>query len=352
MKIFKNKTVAIIVMVAAILLSGIYGISKKPVIEGPVGGAALDETLSTAAFEQYVVDQADILSSKTEKSLHIYNANWDQMAGSIMAVVTVQSAKGSAEDAAWEWAERLQLGQNDAILLISVSGGDYKVVASGDFYDRIAKQSASYVDTCLQEYVQAEDYDAAVLSLFSQLHLLYEAEVVVGESSGGVGSLLSIIILVVLLVVIFSAVDDILFSRWNARYGMMRTPTVVYRPIFYWHRPGTAWYKRKRNPPYMDPHKPRPGSSSGGLFGGGSKPRPGGTKPPRTTPPRTTPPRTGSSRPSSSPPRSGSFGGGRGGSFGGRSSGSFGGGSRGGSFGGSRGGSFGGGRGGGFGGRR
>ncbi len=30
MKIFKNKAVAIVVMVAAILLSSLYGIAKKP----------------------------------------------------------------------------------------------------------------------------------------------------------------------------------------------------------------------------------------------------------------------------------------------------------------------------------
>ena len=40
---------------------------------------------------------------KTEQAIHLYQANWDQMAGSILAVVTVKTdGAETAEELAWE----------------------------------------------------------------------------------------------------------------------------------------------------------------------------------------------------------------------------------------------------------
>ena len=329
MKFFKKKGVAIAVMVLAIVLSSAYGVYKRPDVTVPEGGEKLDESLSTAAFEQYVVDQADILSSKTENAVSLYNANWDQMAGSILAVVTVRTdGAETAEDLAWDWAGSLQLGENDAILVLDAGTGDYNLVASGRFYDLLSTQSGSYVDTYLYEDVQAGKYDQAVEALFGGIHLLM-GDTYAYRGTGAVSTVISltgIVILVVVLVVLFSIIDGIRYSLWYGRYGHMGVPPVIYRPILWWHRPGSAWYRRRRNPP--PPRGPKGPRGPGGF---GPRPPMGG----------------GGAR----PPRSGSFGGGRGGSFGSGRSGSFGG-SRGGGFGGSRGGSFGGGRGGSFGGSR
>ncbi|MBR3703897.1 MAG: TPM domain-containing protein [Oscillospiraceae bacterium] len=350
MKLFKSRPFAVIVMVAAILIACVHGFNTRQTVEVADGAAPLDESLSTAYYEEYVLDEAKILSSKTERSLSIYNANWDKMAGRIIAVVTAKNV-GDIEDAAWDWAYDLELGENDAILMIDASSGEYTVVASGTFYDDFAAQSGSFVDNAMYDGVSRGDYDSAVLSLFAQVHLLR------GEysySSVGVGGVLLLIVVIILVIFIFSMVDSMRYSRWNARYGSMPTPPVIYRPVLWWHRPGSIWYRRRRRP-VPPPPPPRPPHS-----GGQRPPMGGGTRPPR-------PPMSGGSRPvgghrpvsSGSRPHSGSFGGGRGGSFGGSSrSGNFGGGSRGGSFGGgSRGGSFGGSRGGGsrgggFGGRR
>ena len=155
MKLFKKKGVAIAVMVLAIVLSSAYGISRRPSVSVPEGGAQLDESLSTAAFAPYVVDQAQVLSDKTEEMVCLYNANWDQMAGGILAVVTVETGGGeTAEDQAWDWAGSLQLGEDDAILLLDAGTGDYSLVASGRFYDLLAGQPASFVDTALYDSAQ------------------------------------------------------------------------------------------------------------------------------------------------------------------------------------------------------
>ena len=372
MKYFQNKAVAVAVLAAAILLSSVYGIAARPKVDTPTGGPELDESLDAAFFAQYVVDEGDVLSEKTEEALRLYNANWDNMMGSIMAVVALESTYGDAEELAWDWAERLQLGQNDAILLMNTLNGKYSVVASGNSYDLIAAQGASFVDTALYEPAQEQDFDRAAMNLFGMMHLLYtgtETEQVPAETDDGGVGFFGVLLLLAALLILFHVIDDLLFSRWYGRYGILMTPTVTYRPILWWHKPGTRWYQQRYSafrkkpvgkkppsggtrpsggarPPFggfgptVSGKKPssssakRPGGMSSGSFGGGKKPsslsakRPGGIS-------------------------SGSFGGSRGGSFGSSArSGGFGGGSRGGSFGGGRSGGFGGGRGGSFGGRR
>lgn len=361
MKLLKNRAFAVFVLIAAIVLSSLYGLSKKPEVEVPKGGMALDGNLSTAAYEEFIVDQANVLSSKVEKSLSLYNANWDQT-GSIMAVVTVRNVTKTLEDDAWNWAVDMELGENDALLLLDTGTQSGYVVASGRFYDSLASQSGSFVDAALAEGLKAGDYGAAALNLFGQVHLLYGASYPEGTASSGGGvfsliaSLIPVILLLVVLVVVLNLIDGIRYSSWYGRYGTMAAPPVVYRPIFWWHRPGSRWYRRRHAPP-----PPRPPRGPRPPMGGGPRPPMGGG-------PR--PPMGGGSRPST-PPRSGGFGGGsRGGGFGGAGggfgggsrgggfgagprSGGFGGGSRGGGFGGGGGGGFGGGsRGGGFGGRR
>lgn len=363
MKFFKKKSVAIVVMVAAILLSCVIGIWKKPMESTSVqvdDGMALDTSLNTNYFRQYIVDEADVLSAGTEEKLSLYNANWDVMVGSIMAVVTMNETSSGVEDAAWEWADYLQLGENDAILVIDAGMGDYTVVASGTFYDLLAAQSDSFVDMALYDAPAQGTYDEGVLNLFAQIHTAFEpAHIMPGESTGAVsvfGSILGIILLIAVIILIFNIIDGIRFSGWNARYGRVPAPPVVYRPVLWWHRPGSSWYRRRRNPPIVPGPGPRP------PVGGGTRPPVGGGF---GTGPRHTPPRSGGSvhrSGSFGSNRGGSFGNTRGGSFGGGSrgsfgsrGGSFGGSSRGGGFGGSRGGSFGGsrgGRGGSFGGRR
>ena len=335
MKFFQKRGVAIVVLILAIVASSAWGLHKTPAVSTPEGGEKLDPSLSTAAFEQYVRDEANVLSDKTEKAVSLYNANWDKMFGSIMAVVTTESAN-DIENAAYDYAIEMQLAENDAILVIAKQQQDYYLVASGDFYDLLSGLSQSFVASCMADNVQKGDYDAAVRSLCAALHVELSQQYQQSEAAlDEAASRVMFIMILIIFFILWIALDGMRYRRYRRRYMMpgMGIPTVVYRPIFWGRRP---------------PRSPRPPRSGGPRppYGGGSSG--GNRRPPQ--PPR---------RPSSS---GGSFGGfgstGRGGGFG--SGGSFGGfgssrggGFGGGSFGGSRGGGFGGGsRGGGFGGRR
>ena len=335
MKFFQKRGVAIVVLILAIVASSAWGLHKAPAVSTPEGGEKLDPSLSTAAFTQYVRDDAGVLSDKTEEAIGLYNANWDKMFGSIMAVVTVQSSD-NLENTAYDYADTMQLGSNDAILVIAKQQQDYYLVASGDFYDLLSGLSQSFVASCMADNVQKGDYDAAVRSLCAALHVELSQQYQQSEAAlDEAASRVMFIMILVIFFILWIALDGMRYRRYRRRYMMpgMGIPTVVYRPIFWGRRP---------------PRGPRPPRSGGPRppYGGGSSG--GNRRPPQ--PPR---------RPSSSGSSFGGFGStGRGGGFG--SGGSFGGfgssrggGFGGGSFGGSRGGGFGGGgRGGGFGGRR
>ena len=324
MKFFQKRGVAIVVLILAIVASSAWGLHKAPAVSTPEGGEKLDPSLSTAAFTQYVRDEADILSDKTEEAVGLYNANWDKMFGSIMAVVTTESAN-DIENAAYDYAIEMQLAENDAILVIAKQQQDYYLLASGDFYDLLSGLSQSFVASCMADGVQKGDYDAAVRSLCAALHVelsqqYQQSEAALDEAANGVMFIMILIIFFVLWIML----DGMRYRRYRRRYMMpgMGVPTVMYHPIF--------WGRRPPRGPRQQPR--RPSGGSGNSFGGfGSSGRGGGFG-------------------------SGNFGGfggsSRGGGFGG--GGSFGGfgGSRGGGFGGGRSGGFGGGRGGGFGGRR
>ena len=335
MKFFQKRGVAIVVLILAIVASSAWGLHKAPAVSTPEGGEKLDPSLSTAAFTQYVRDDAGVLSDKTEEAIGLYNANWDKMFGSIMAVVTTESAN-DLDSIAWEYANQMELAPDDAILVIAEQEGSYYLLPSGSFRSLLESLSQSFVASCMADGVQKGNYDAAVRSLCAALHVelsqqYQQSEAALDEAANGV----MFIMILVIFFIIWIMLDGMRYRRYRRRYMMpgMGIPTVVYRPIFWGRRPPRGPRPPRSGGPRPPQGGPRP-PYSGGSSGGNRRP----PQPPR--------------RPSSS---GGSFGGfgstGRGGGFGSDSGGGFGG-RRGGGFGGSRGGGFGGGRGGGFGGRR
>ena len=356
MKILQKKSVAILLTVVMIL-AGI-GIGQMRADQAPpvstTGETALDTSLSTAAYENWLWDEADVFSKGEEKQICLYNANWDKRYTSLVAVAAVKSVTGDIADYAYELGNDIGLGQGDALLVLDIGGKDAYLATGDDFADRMlsSTEASKYLDLYLYEDFMKGNYAKGVLTLLAELNVRYvdvfgagKAEAQVVSSSGE--TLLGIIVLVVILIVIASLIDSMRYNTYRQSYYGVPNPPYVFRPILFWHGPSYGWYRRRwRQPPPPPPRGPRgPGGFGGsGGFGGGSRPssRPGGF---------------------SSNHRGGGFGGSsRGGGFGGSRGGGFGGASRGGGFGGSRGGGFGGGsrgggfsggsRGGGFGGRR
>lgn len=313
MKFYQKRGFALVVLILAIIGSGVYGISKKP--------AALPEV----SYYNWICDEAGLLDQETRQTIQDYNTAWNKQYYAVVAVAAVDDIRGwSSEDYARELGARWGLGANDMLLLL-VKSGDWYVACGDDLADQMTDTQQTKLKTALDTPYYAGDYSQAAVDFFRQ------SDVILAQTLGQSGShqqpaqnrdwqqpsaasgvsLSGVVLLIVGIFVIWSLLDRMRYNRYRRRPVVAGGP--VYYPIF-WGR----WPRA--------PRPPRPPRGPGGPMGGGPRP-------PR--PPRSSGPRPGNySRPSG-----GSFGGGsRSGGFGNR--GGFGGGGR--SSGGSRGGGFGG----------
>ena len=359
-----------LMIVAAIGIGLLKGAGRVPDV--PSNPSAGLSELDTRNYEKWLWDGAGILSASTEKQICLYNANWDFRYNSVVALVTVDSLDGeSIEDFAWDQGIDMGLGEGDAILAVSSRDKDWYVVPGNDFSTILTNRVVSE----LEDILSGKLNDKTILAFYAALNEVYVDNFGLGngESStsvsvpgyGGsnVAGVMLLVFLLIAIVLVVNAIDRMRYNTYRQRYFGVLNPPVMFRPIFFWHGPGSSWYRRNwhQPPPPPPPRRPgnRPGGSSGGFGGAGNQgPRGGGTFGGRPS---------GGGRPGGFGGSFGggskggsSFGGSSGGSFGGRPSGgsrpggfggSFGGGSKGGSsFGGSSRGGFGGGRSGGFGG--
>lgn len=313
MKFYQKRGFALVVLILAIIGSGVYGISKKP--------AAPPEV----SYYNWICDEAGLLDQETRQTIQDYNTAWNKQYYAVVAVAAVDDIRGwSSEDYARELGARWGLGANDMLLLL-VKGGDWYVACGDNLADQMTDTQQTKLKTALDTPYYAGDYSQAAVDFFRQ------SDVVLAQTLGQSGShqqpaqnrewqqpsaasgvsVPGVVLLIVGIFVIWSLLDRMRYNRYRRRPVVAGGP--VYYPIFWGRRPRA-------------PRPPRPPRGPGGPMGGGPRP-------PR--PPRSSGPRPGNYSRSSS----GGFGGGsRSGGFGNR--GGFGGGGR--SSGGSRGGGFGG----------
>ena len=365
MKFFKNRTVAWVVLVLAIAGSVCIGFARKDhfISKEPV-------ELPTVSYQQWICDDAGMLSDGTREAIARYNSAWDSKYYAVIAVATVDDITGwTPEEAAQRLGADWGLAGNDMLLLM-VRNDDY-YVACGDNVLTVLNNN----DTMLAKLKQAietlyynGDFDGAALAFYRQADVFYaQAKLSGSGSSGSAGytggdtnweapmepisstsnDVLGVLLLIIAIFVVWALLDRVRYSRYRRRYVMRGiTPPVAYYPIFWGRRPPRPHRPRPPRPPrHGGSVPPRP------PMGGGAAPRPPRPSQPRPRPSAPRPPMGGSAprppRPSAPRPGGRPNGGSRpsGGRPGGFGGGGFGGGSRGGS----RGGGFGGG---GFGGGR
>ncbi|WP_195608343.1 TPM domain-containing protein [Intestinimonas butyriciproducens] len=357
MKFFQKRSVAVVLTLLIILASIGLGQVRRPVQSSPApepaDPSALDTSLNTSGYTDWLWDEAGVLSDATEETLCLYNANWDARYGMIMAVAAVSDTDGMAIDTyTYQLGNDIGLGSQDLLLVMDVGGQDAFLIP-GDSVTSALSDSVitQYMDQYYDAFM-ARDYDTFALGVFSSFQTFFASHLNAAQSTPAPGYaegyardvswVVQIFFLILLILIVFSIIDSTRYTAYRRRYYGMGVPPVVFRPLLFWHGPGYGWYRRRwRQPPPPPGRGPRPPRGPGG---GPTPPRGGGFS---------SGPKGGGF---SSGSRGGGFGSGsRGGGFSsGSRGGGFSGGSRGGGFsGGSRGGGFGGGsRGGGFGGRR
>ena len=286
----------------------------------------LDTTLNTGGYAQWIWDEAGVLSDAQEEQLCLFNANWIKRYDSLIAVAAVESVPGYIDDYAYDLGEEIGLSSADAILVLDTGAKD-AYLAVGPDYPMTDGEITSYLNGYLYDPVMDGQFGRGVVELFNAVNGYYLDQFGLGYlEQGGTrdsGTVFSFIMLLIFVLVVCSAIDRRRYNDYRRRYYGVPNPPFVYRPILFWHGPGSRWYRRNwRRPPPPPPRHDSFGGGSGGFSGFNG-------------------PRGGSSS------FGGFSGGSRGGGFGGSTS-RRGGGFSGGGFSGGRGGGFSGGRGGGF----
>ena len=338
------------IVLTMILVASSIALGQAKHLDSPAGtpsspGGNPSSTGDVSSYQTWILDNANVLSADTKLKVCQYNAKWDQTNHSVVAVVTLPDNSGkSAKDLAYDYAEQAELSERDALLLMITGNQDaYLALGSDLFPDWSSSTITSFLNTNVYTSVTSGDYEQGVLNAFSALNAEFSANAPSSFSNwagalmgGGIVATILIVLFsnlwwIILLLIVLNIVDNVRYSNYASRYHGIPVPPVMFRPILFWHRPGTRWFHHRQNRPPRGPRGPGgfggPGGPRGGGFGGPGGPRGGGFGGPGG-------PRGGGFG-GTGGPRGGGFGGGFGGSRGGGFGGGFGG-SRGGGFGGSR----------------
>ena len=139
MKFYQKRGFALVVLILAIIGSGVYGISKKP--------AAPPEV----SYYNWICDEAGLLDQETRQTIQDYNTAWNKQYYAVVAVAAVDDIRGwSSEDYARELGARWGLGANDMLLLL-VKGGDWYVACGDNLADLMTDTQQTRLKTALDK---------------------------------------------------------------------------------------------------------------------------------------------------------------------------------------------------------
>jgi uncharacterized membrane protein YgcG len=173
------------------------------------------------------------------------------------------------------------LSSRDALLLLSLDNQAAYLAVGDDFFPSWASGDITQLlNASLHDPYIAGDYEGGINSFLTTLNSefinVYGANSSNKDSShNDSGGLTRVIFFVIVLFIILNMVDKRRYSRYAMRYGTMPTPPILFRPILFWHAPGSSWYLRQQQRHSHRPPPPRGGgfggSSRGGGFGGSSR---------------------------------------------------------------------------------
>lgn len=169
--VFKKQGVAwgltALMVVAAI---GI-GYAKAP-INNPAPEPDLPN--APAASDTFVRDDANVLSSQTERELAERNQRLWQRYSVTVAVITCNYGRDDLGDYAYRQAVEMGLGGYDMIVALDISGDNYWLVQGDDIRrDFTDDDCSNYAYDYMEDYFVRGMYDDAVLDLTAALEDWY-----------------------------------------------------------------------------------------------------------------------------------------------------------------------------------
>ena len=239
MKFFKKRSVAVVVLVLAILASCAYGLYKKPADQLNV------------QYGTWLLDGAGVLSADTEQTIGDYNQKWDSSYRAVIAVASTDDIHGwTAEKYAKTLGKSWGLGANDMLLLI-VKGGDYYVALGDTINQSLTDTQIAKLQSAIETPYYQGDCDGAATAFFRQADVVLAQVMQSGGSSysGGYSesynggwvdssgaSVSGVIVLIIAIFVIWVLLDRMRYTRYQRRIRVGGPVIPYYYPIF-WGRP-------------------------------------------------------------------------------------------------------------------
>jgi uncharacterized protein len=282
MKAFQKRSVAALVLVAAIVAGIFIGQAKKP--DPSVKGAT-----NLKGSYNYTIDKMDVISEKTRAHIDAINTSLFAQTG---AQIVVEVVNTTGNDSIAEFAQSVfdtrgigSKERNNGILLLLALKNNYNGTASGDYYigwgSGFSSSEGDALDSIMKQNLESDfaagNYDAGVRKTFDKL-VSYLADgygvtvkenyvpavssnyQVIGGSYGTYNTgyvepaamtlVCRLLVMLGVLLALWIALDAVRWNRYRKRYmrpGMER-PTVWYYPVFWgrsWWRPGVPYW------PYM-----------------------------------------------------------------------------------------------------
>lgn len=246
MKFFQKRSVAVVLTLLIILASIGLGQVRRPVQSSPApepaDPSALDTSLNTSGYTDWLWDEAGVLSDATEETLCLYNANWDARYGMIMAVAAVSDTDGMAIDTyTYQLGNDIGLGSQDLLLVMDVGGQDAFLIP-GDSVTSALSDSVitQYMDQHYDAFM-ARDYDTFALGVFSSFQTFFASHLNAAQSTPAPGYaegyardvswVVQIFFLILLILIVFSIIDSTRYTAYRRRYYGRGSPRWSFAPF-------------------------------------------------------------------------------------------------------------------------
>ncbi|MBR3486334.1 MAG: TPM domain-containing protein [Clostridia bacterium] len=170
---FKQRAVAWVVLVLAVAAACFWGFYRKDSFES----RKKTELLNVNKYV-WVCDEANILSSETEKFIQETDKEWDSKYHSVVAVATLPYLNiWSEKDYTRELGEKWKIGENGLLLLL-IKGGEWYLAAGSGISPYLDEETNTEINYAVSELYYSGDSDGAVRKLFEKLETALEGSVI------------------------------------------------------------------------------------------------------------------------------------------------------------------------------
>lgn len=294
MKFFRKTSVAILLAVLIVALCCVWGYSRV-YDDLPQGGENTTHQSAGESNLNYYInrldDKADLFSMTTVDAIARQNLILDNRYSALLAIKTVSHTNGlPLKDFAEQAYEGLELRERDMFLVLDKNSQGWYLIYGGGLTDyanldnSLQSLFARYlgvgffrgesddnilhlmdgIDTWLKQHIPVnESTEQSIFPLDGAVKVI-----TIGAIATGIFfTLLANIWWIILLVVILTLVDRRRLERYLAKNPIGTFPPAPFRPILFWHHPGSRWYERIVEDTLYDEED----DFTGGGFGGGAQ---------------------------------------------------------------------------------